>query len=51
MVDRVLNRIPTPDRVQSFLPAVWSAHIDTCVVYIGRATGFALWLAGESLLP
>lgn len=34
MVDRVFNRNPTPGRVHSFLPAVWSAHISMCAIQV-----------------
>lgn len=48
MVDRVFNRSPTPGRVQSFLPAVCSAHIH---MFAMRVVLLGSWLSGDSFLP
>lgn len=48
MVDRVFNRSPTPGRVQSFLPAVCSAHINMFAIQVVL---LGSWLSGDSFLP
>lgn len=48
MVDRVFNRSPTPGRVQSFLPAVCSAHIN---MFAKQVVLLGSWLSGDSFLP
>lgn len=49
MVDRVFNRNPnpTPSRVQPFLPAVCSTHINMFVIQVVL---LGSWLAGDSFL-